>query len=64
MQHLESAYRDHEPTLVFLKGLHWFEPLRKIPEFAQMLVNVGPKTRRIRSTIASYGLDVSKELHA
>jgi DNA-binding winged helix-turn-helix (wHTH) protein/Tfp pilus assembly protein PilF len=64
MQHLENAYRDHEPALVFLKGLHWFEPLRDTPEFAQMLVNIGPKIRCIHSTIDSYGLDTSKELHA
>jgi predicted Zn-dependent protease len=64
MQHLEAAYRDREPTLVFLKGLHWFEPLRDMPEFVQMLVNVGPKTRRERSTIASYGIDGVEELLA
>ena len=46
MQHLENAYRDREPALVFLKGLRWFEPLRDTPEFAQMLVNIGPKSRR------------------
>ncbi len=56
MQHLESAYRDREPALVFLKGLRWFEPLRDIPEFAQMLVNIGPKSRE-RTTQSSYGID-------
>jgi predicted Zn-dependent protease len=64
MQHLESAYLDREPILVFLKGLHWFEPLRHMPEFAQMLVNIGPKSRRDRSTNASYGIDGVEEMLA
>ena len=54
MQHLENAYRDREPALVFLKGLRWFEPLRDTPEFVQMLVNIGPKSRCGRSTHSSY----------
>jgi DNA-binding winged helix-turn-helix (wHTH) protein/tetratricopeptide (TPR) repeat protein len=64
MQHLESAYRDREPTLIFLKGLHWFEPIQDTPEFVQMLVNVGPKSRRDRLPIATYGIDNVEELHA
>jgi len=64
MQHLESAYRDREPALVFLKGLHWFEPLRDAPEFAQLLVNIGPKSQRDHSTGALHGLDNLEELHA
>jgi DNA-binding winged helix-turn-helix (wHTH) protein/cytochrome c-type biogenesis protein CcmH/NrfG len=64
MQHLESAYRDREPMLVFLKGLHWFEPLRDTPAFAQMLVNIGPKTRVDRSTNASYEIESVEELLA
>ncbi len=56
MQHLENAYRDREPALVFLNCLHWFEPLRDTPEFVQMLVNIGPKSRSIRATIDPYGL--------
>jgi hypothetical protein len=41
-----------------------FEPLRNTPEFTQMLVNVGPKSRRDRSTNAAYGVDNVEELHA
>ncbi len=64
MQHLENAYRDREPALVFLNCLHWFEPLRDTPEFVQMLVNIGPKSRSIRATIDPYGLNNFDELHA
>jgi DNA-binding winged helix-turn-helix (wHTH) protein/Flp pilus assembly protein TadD len=56
MRHLESAYRDREPALIFLKGLPWFEPLRGTPGLAQLLANVGPKGNHHGSPQASYGL--------
>jgi DNA-binding winged helix-turn-helix (wHTH) protein/Tfp pilus assembly protein PilF len=57
MQHLEGAYQDREPALVFLRCLPWFEPLRNTSAFARLLANVGPTIRRNCKTDASNGLD-------
>jgi tetratricopeptide (TPR) repeat protein len=62
MQHLESAYRDREPALIFLKGLQWFEPIRNTDEFAQLLANIGPGSRHVQSIDASYALDDVEEI--
>jgi DNA-binding winged helix-turn-helix (wHTH) protein len=61
LQHLQNAFRDREPALVFLKGLHLFESIRDTDEFAQLLANIGPESGRQRSITMSYALDNVEE---
>lgn len=40
--YLEAAFTQREPTLLFLRSLPWFEPLRDDRRFQQLLEKVGP----------------------
>jgi DNA-binding winged helix-turn-helix (wHTH) protein/tetratricopeptide (TPR) repeat protein len=64
LRHLENAYQAREPVLVFLKSLRCFDPLRNTAEFAQLLANIGPATRRDGTADVSYGLDTLEDLPA
>jgi len=39
---LGDAVEQREPTVLFLRSLHWFKELEDTPEFKALLTNVGP----------------------